>query len=193
MIRRRVIKLFYIVQSAVKACWLNCRPGVSVGANCRIHRTVLLDLSEGGSVILGRNVQLCAGVILAPQGGRIEIEDGTFIGPYCVLYGHGGLTVGKCSMIAAHSVVIPANHVFSRIDVPIRMQAETRLGIEIGDDVWIGCGVRILDGLRIGNGSVIGAGAVVTRDVPEGSVAVGVPARIVRKRDGQAACGPESE
>lgn len=52
--------------------------------------------------------------------------------------------------------------------------------IHIGDDVWIGGNVTILPGVSIGNNVVIGAGAVVTKDIPDNSLAVGVPARVVR-------------
>ena len=53
--------------------------------------------------------------------------------------------------------------------------------IRIGDDVWIGGNVTILPGVTIGNNAVIGAGAVVTKDIPDNSLAIGVPARVVRK------------
>jgi len=52
----------------------------------------------------------------------------------------------------------------------------------IDDDVWLGAGVIVLNGVTIGRGAVIGAGAVVTKDVPPYSVAVGVPAVVVRRR-----------
>jgi lipopolysaccharide O-acetyltransferase len=58
--------------------------------------------------------------------------------------------------------------------------------VVIGDKVWIGEGVCILPGVTIGRGSVIGAGAVVTRDVPAECVAVGNPARVVKRYDRQA-------
>jgi acetyltransferase-like isoleucine patch superfamily enzyme len=54
----------------------------------------------------------------------------------------------------------------------------------LGEDVWLGAGVIILGGIRIGKGSIIGAGSVVTRDIPEYSIAVGVPARVVKVRAG---------
>ena len=51
--------------------------------------------------------------------------------------------------------------------------------VVIGDDVWIGDGAIILPGVHIGQGSIVGAGAVVSRDIPSGSIAVGVPAKVV--------------
>jgi len=78
--------------------------------------------------------------------------------------------------------MIAANHSFDRTDLPIANQAETRLGIRIGDDVWIGTGARILDGVEIGSGSVIAAGAVVTTRVPPRAVVAGVPARVIKLR-----------
>lgn len=53
--------------------------------------------------------------------------------------------------------------------------------IHIGDDVWIGGNVTILPGITIGNNVVIGAGAVVTKDIPDNSLAVGVPAKVIRE------------
>ena len=161
---------------------LRSRPGVSIGPGCCVHPAACFDPTNGGTVRLGRNVQVCAGAILSPHGGSIELGDNTFVGPYCVLYGHGGLAIGHDTMIAAHTVIVPANHGFARTDLPIAKQPIAAHGIEIGADCWIACGCRILDGVSIGPGSVIGAGAVVTTSIPAMSVAVGVPARVVRAR-----------
>ena len=54
----------------------------------------------------------------------------------------------------------------------------------MGDDAWLGYGVIVLDGVRIGKGAVVGAGSVVTEDIPDGGIAVGVPARVVKMRGG---------
>jgi acetyltransferase-like isoleucine patch superfamily enzyme len=59
---------------------------------------------------------------------------------------------------------------------------EKRFRVIIGNDVWIGNGVWILEGITIGDGAVIGAGAVVTKDIPPYSIAVGVPAKVMRYR-----------
>ena len=57
----------------------------------------------------------------------------------------------------------------------------TSKAITIGDDVWIGANSTVCGGVTIGKGSVIGAGSVVTKDIPEGVVAVGNPCRVLRK------------
>ncbi len=66
----------------------------------------------------------------------------------------------------------------------MKQPIETKGGIVIADNVWLGFGVIVLDGVRIGNGAVIGAGAVVNHDIPDNAIAVGVPARIIKMRDG---------
>jgi acetyltransferase-like isoleucine patch superfamily enzyme len=67
--------------------------------------------------------------------------------------------------------------------VAVLEQARTSRGIVVGDNVWLGAGSSVLDGVTLGRNVVVGAGAVVTSDLPDGSVAVGVPARVVRARE----------
>lgn len=138
--------------------------------------------SSGGKIYISDGVRLSDGVILAPYGGSIHLNENVFVGPYCVLYGHGGVMVGRNTMIAAHTVIVPSSHCFSDAGTLIRDQPLTKRGIVIGEDVWIGCGVRILDGVTIGSGCVVGAGSVVNRSLPARSVAVGVPAKVVATR-----------
>ncbi|HVS35913.1 MAG TPA: acyltransferase [Gemmataceae bacterium] len=162
-------------------------PGFVVPADVWIAPTAQLQASPdgfgyGGRLRLSTGARISDGAILAPYGGSIELGENVFIGPYCVIYGHGGLVIGRHTMIAAHTVIIPSNHRFDDPHRPIGQQGETSLGITIGQDVWIGCGVRILDGVEIGDGCVIGAGAVVTGSIPPGTVAVGVPARVIKSR-----------
>jgi acetyltransferase-like isoleucine patch superfamily enzyme len=63
-----------------------------------------------------------------------------------------------------------------------REQPRRELDVVVGDDVWLGAKVIVTAGVTIGEGCIVGAGAVVTRSIPPGSIAVGVPARVVAER-----------
>lgn len=96
--------------------------------------------------------------------------------------GNGGIEIGDYVRIGPHVSVISFEHVFSDPEIPIKLQGKSLKKIVIEDDVWIGAGSKILGGVTIGKGSVIGAGSVVTKNIPPYSIAVGNPARIIRKR-----------
>ncbi|KAJ1323347.1 maltose O-acetyltransferase [Microdochium nivale] len=99
----------------------------------------------------------------------------------CVILDCAHVTIGDRVLFATGVSLITATHetgVQSRRDM-----VEYAEPIEIGDDCWLGANVTVLPGVKIGKGCTIGAGAVVSRDVPDFSVAVGVPARVVKKVD----------
>jgi acetyltransferase-like isoleucine patch superfamily enzyme len=180
-------KFFSQLEWMVRCFLWNRYSEIYVSKQCFITKTVKLQLKpggiyHGGQIHISANVCLTDGVIIAPYGGSIHIGENVFLGPYCVLYGHGGLTIGKDTLIAAHSVIIPSNHGFADQEKTISIQPSTNFGITIGEDVWIGCGVKILDGVSIGKGCVVGAGAVVNKSLPDYSIAVGIPAKIIGKR-----------
>lgn len=169
---------------------LNQKSGIRIAASSYIATSARIQTdfdgrSFGGQILISDGVSLSEGVIITPYGGTIEIEQNAYIGPYCVLYGHGGLTIGRNTMIGPHTVVVSANHGFGAVDVPMNVQPLTQKGISIGEDVWIGAGCRVLDGVRIGNGAVIGAGSVVSKDIDAYAIAYGVPAVVAGSRRGQ--------
>ena len=135
-----------------------------------------------GTIEIGNKCHIDRNVLIATYGGAIRIGNRTSLNPNCCVYGHGGLTIGNFVRIAANTVIIPGNHGFSRIDIPICDQVGEKIGITIEDDVWIGANCVILDGVTIGHSSVIGAGSVVTRSVEAFSIMGGVPAKLIRKR-----------
>jgi len=155
---------------------------IILGNNTNVADLAVLSTEFGGEISIGERCEIHRGALLLSYGGRIEIGNECSVNPYCVLYGHGGLKIGNGVRIAAHSVIIPANHRFDDETLPIRKQPLTKKGIVIEDDVWIGAGVRILDGVVIHEGAIIGSGAVVTKNVPPFTINAGVPSRIIGHR-----------
>lgn len=138
--------------------------------------------SHPGEVSAGPRVWLENGAILDAWGGRIALGSDVFIGPYTVIYGHGGVEIGDACLISMHCRIVSSNHAVPPLDTTIRSQPDVLLPTRIGRDVWLGAGATVLGGVTIGDGCVVGAGAVVTSDLAPGSIAVGVPARVVGRR-----------
>jgi len=113
---------------------------------------------------------------------RIKLGDHVGVGEYSLLDGDGGLEIGNYVRIASHVSMITFEHEFSDLDKPIKLQGKIKKPVIIEDDCWLGTGVRVLGGVKIGKGSIIGAGSVVTKDIEPYSIAVGVPANVIRKR-----------
>lgn len=165
---RGVIKHFY--------------PSVFIGKRLICESNVELQTYLGGYIRIGNNCELRSGCKLLTYGGNIIIGNNCSVNPYTVLYGQGNLTIGSNVRIAAQCVIIPSNHNYNDLNIPIMKQGLSKLGITIEDDVWIGCGVRILDGVVISKGCVIGAGSVVTKSTEPYGVYVGVPAKKIASR-----------
>lgn len=115
-----------------------------------------------------------------PQSG-IWVGRNCFVGEFCLIRGQGGVHVGDAVLLAPRVQMLAVNHLFNDPSRPVIQQGITARGIVVEDGAWIGAGAILLDGARVGEGAVVGAGAVVTGDVPPHTLAVGVPARVVRR------------
>jgi acetyltransferase-like isoleucine patch superfamily enzyme len=160
--------------------------GIEIAPSCLISRSVTARLGITanctGFITIAERSQLEPGVMLDAWGGSIKIAENVFIGSYTVIYGHGGVTIGKDSLIAMHCRILSSNHTIPDRQTRIRSQPDILLSTKIGEDVWLGAGVTVLGGVNIGDGCVVGAGSVVTKDLPPYSIAVGVPAKVIRMR-----------
>ena len=154
---------------------------IHLGNSVTIADSVILD-ATAGQITIGDQTSILPYALLLTYGGNICIGSHCSVNPFCVLYGLGGLKIGDNVRIATQTVIVPANHNFNDVAIPIRLQGSELKGVVIEDDVWIGAGVKILDGVVIGQGSVVAAGSVVTKNVPNYAVVAGVPARIIRWR-----------
>ena len=157
---------------------------LKLGAHVFIGDRVVIHESSGGSVELAEHVKLYSDIIIETgDGGRLTIGTETHVQPRCQLMSYvGPLQIGSRVEIAPNCAFYPYDHGFEPGKHIRNQPLKTKGGIVVGDDVWLGFGVIVLDGVRIGKGAVIGAGAVVTEDVPDGAIAFGVPARVVRMR-----------
>lgn len=170
--------------------------GISIGSNCRILKYSKLDTSTNpssadflkfstiGRITIGNRVKIKEYAFLYSYDGFIVIDDDCTINPFTIIYGQGGVTIGKNVMIAAQCILVSSNHRFDSTEIPMAQQGLSKLGITIGDDVWIGSSVKVLDGVTIGRGSIVAAGSVVTKSLDEFGIYAGIPAKLIRKRLG---------
>ena len=93
----------------------------------------------------------------------------------------GPVTIGDYVMLAQNIVISGLNHGFEDVTLPPRIQKVVTKQITIHDNVWIGANSVITAGVTIGKNAVIGAGSVVTKNIPEYCVAVGNPAKVIKK------------
>jgi len=157
---------------------------VHLGDDVVVDDLVVLDakgttnrgIRAGSGVFLGR------GTILSCKDGDITLGDDVNVGFHSEIFSGSSVTVGRHGLFAAYTYLVGGGHEFERTDLAVLEQPRSSQGIALGDNVWLGAGAKVLDGVRLGNGVVVGAGAVVTSDLPDGAVAVGIPARVVRLR-----------
>jgi acetyltransferase-like isoleucine patch superfamily enzyme len=135
---------------------------VKIGKRSHLHQEIIIETGGGGSLVIGSNTHIQPRCQFSAYKGRIAVGSDVQIAPFCAFY--------------------PYNHQFEADQAIMDQDLFTKGGIIIEDDAWIGVGVMVLDGVRIGKSAVVGAGAVVNTDIPDDSIAAGVPARVVKMR-----------
>ena len=156
---------------------------VEVGRGVLLQKHVTLDAGHGETIRLAERVTMCVGTCLATLGGDIEVGPGSFMNSYCVVLAAGPVKIGSGVLFGPHVVVAAGSHGFEGRR-PVTEQPITGKGVTIEDEVWVGAHATIVDGVTVARGAVVAAGAVVTRDAPPFSIVAGVPARVVRYREG---------
>lgn len=165
---------------------IRCPGKITIENGCYIDDAVIMDAKKAGSgyILIKGHTVIRSFTLISTGGddGYVDIGSHCFIGQSCQIHGYGGVNIGDNVLLAGQVFITASSHVIDRADVPIKDQGITVEGVRIGDSCWIGAGVTILDGVNIGEGSIIGAGAVVTDNVPPYSIAVGIPAKVMRTR-----------
>jgi acetyltransferase-like isoleucine patch superfamily enzyme len=155
-------------------------PGVTFGSGVLIRGSDRIRTGRG--VFIDHRAYLSASSVNARRG-YIRIGDEVEIGPYCVLWGGGGIEIGDNVHLGAHVHVtsqqgrrIPPDQTDPRVPLAIDCAP-----VRIGDHVLIYSGCILIPGVTIGHHAVIAAGSVVIDDIPPFATAAGAPARIVKR------------
>ena len=141
------------------------------------RRRILVDLvAAGGDTVWMQPPFHC------DYGSNIHLGEKVFFNFGCVVLDVCPVRIGSFTLFGPAVQIYAATH---PMDAELRRKVELGRPITIGSDVWVGGGAVICPGVTIGSRAVIGAGSVVTRDVPEGAVVAGNPARVIRGRLGE--------
>lgn len=152
-----------------------------------IARRVTRRLAVHENVVYGQHFRVGRGCVISSPHG-LSIGHNVSVGPRTIVQVDG--VIGDFALIGMGvQIVGRQDHAIDEVGTPIVLStwagdrsASEDDWVDIGRDVWIGGSSVVLSRVRIGEGAVVGSGSVVTHDIPDYSVAVGVPARVVRDR-----------
>jgi len=142
----------------------------------------------GVGTLIGPHVTLSAGMVpgqVMATDPVVRIGDGCLIGRGSAIVGHFSVDIGDDVFTGMNVYITDQNHGYEGLDEPIGRQMPSDVPVRIGAGSWIGSGAVILPGADIGEHVVVAANAVVRGEVPDRCVVAGVPARIVRRHDGE--------
>jgi len=155
----------------------------AIGENVIFESGSLVFHAE--TIALGSNIYIGHQVILKGyHNSTMSIGDDTWIGQQCFLHSAGGLEIGAAVGIGPGVRILTSLHQDPGTARPIMEGPITFAPVTIGEGSDLGVGCIILPGVCIGRGVQVGAGAVVSADLPDFAVAAGVPAKVLRRREG---------
>lgn len=159
---------------------------ISIGDNVVIDDACCLDAkgSDNKGITVGKGVFIGRNTILSCKNGDIVIDDAANIGFNCEIFSASRVRVGKSVLMAAYTYLVGGDHLYDRTDIPVLEQGRTARGIAVDDNVWLGTHVVVTDGSHVGRDAIVGAGAVVVGEIPDFSIAAGIPAKVMRDRRG---------
>jgi serine acetyltransferase len=156
---------------------------ISINKNSLIDDYVTLDArGPQAKINIGEHTSIGRFSIIAAKNGNINLGKACNIGTNCRIATTSNIHIGDSVLIAAYSYIGPGNHQAGDQERPlIEKEMENKGGVVIGEHSWIGARATILDGVKIGKRAIIGAHSLVREDVPDDCIAVGTPARVIKK------------
>ncbi len=169
---KRCLYLYYKLKYRVP----NLKRGDYIGKHCKIV--------NGKKIKFGYNVEIAPYSLLCPHGGgEIHLEEGVQIGMFSRINDNNNVRIGKNTITGPNVFISDHNHNYLDPNQPIKEQGDLELNntINIEEDCWIGTNVCIVGNVTIGRHCVIGANSFVNQSIPDFSIAVGNPAKVVKK------------
>lgn len=170
---KAVVKSF-IGKVHAKRFQVQAGKNVYIGKHCALKGKSNIVLDDG--VTVRPYAQIWSG------GGTVRIGRGSEIGERYRISIANSLEIGEKVLLSPNVYITDCDHEYRNIDVPVIEQGIVQKGqaVSIGDGSYIGINTVIVGNVKIGKHCVIGANSVVTKDVPDYSVAVGIPARVIK-------------
>lgn len=166
--------------AVVRAAWY-LRSATSVKSLARVWGRP--SIRNSGQLVIGERFRLVSDIarteIVSGPQGKVEIGDRVYINYGCSISAQELVRIGSDASIGTHCILMDND--FHSIHPALRNEMPPSQPIILEENVWLGSRVIVLHGVTIGRDSVIGAGSVVTRDIPPGCVAAGLPAKVIRE------------
>ncbi|GGC51837.1 acyltransferase [Hoyosella rhizosphaerae] len=172
-----LVRYFRLLKFRMMNPHIVLRGMVFLGKNVEIHATPGLGRME-----IGRWVHIGDGNAIRCHEGSLRIGDKAVFGRQNVINAYLDIEFGDASLMADWCYICDFDHVVDDINLPIKDQGIVKGPVRIGPDTWIATKVSVLRNTIVGRGCVLGAHAVVKGVIPDYSIAVGAPARVVKNR-----------
>lgn len=183
VVRHRAWTPWYLVRYWRLLRFRLANPHVILHGMVFLGRRVELHCRPGyGRMEIGRWVHIGDGNAIRCHEGSLRIGDKAVFGRENTVNCYLDIEIGSATLVADWVYICDFDHVTDDVHRPIKDQGIVKTPVRIGPDCWLGTKVTVLRGTRIGRGCVLGAHSVVRGDVPDFSVAVGTPAKVVRNR-----------
>jgi len=174
----------------VRYLWLATRFHQLRGRFVATGRACEISIDRSATVSIGSRVRFQRfSTLHIHERAELSVGDGVSFSPGCTVCVHERVEIGPGSTFGEGVSIHDEDHVHEPFGVPLSERGFMTAPVIIGRNVWVGAKATILKGVTIGDDAVIGAGAVVTRHIPARAVAVGVPARVIRRATLSAASG----
>ena len=155
-------------------------PYLTIDFSTRIERNCKVECDNGARMVINKSYISSGTYLSAKHSGEVIIKN-SFIGRNSVIVSVDKIEIESNCLIAEMVVIRDQDHIYNNNSTLIKKQGVTSSPILIKENVWLANKVTVLKGVTIGEHTVIGAHALVNKSIDSNSVAVGIPAKVVKE------------